>query len=156
VKVRFPCPICDCPGKLEPPARSDWQCLACDHRLHADAPPADGSLPHCLLCGNHELYKKKDFPHALGMAVLVVACLVSFFTYGMYEKWLTWAILIGTAAFDGLLFLWVGDVVVCYRCGAQHRGLTPGPEHRPHELAVAERYRQERIRREQLQAKKGE
>jgi hypothetical protein len=98
------------------------------------------------------LYKRKDFPHGLGLAVLTAACLVSFVTYGLYHKWLTWAILIGTALFDGLLYLWVGDAVVCYRCGAHHRGLTPGPGHAPFDLGTAERYRQERIRREQFQA----
>jgi hypothetical protein len=88
------------------------------------------------------------------MTILVLACIASFVTYAWYEKWLTWAILIGTAAFDGLLYLLVGDAVVCYRCGAHHRGLTPGPHHRPHDLGTAERYRQERIRREQLQERK--
>jgi hypothetical protein len=108
------------------------------------------SLPACVLCGGTELYKRKNFPHGLGLAILTAACLVSFVTYGLYEKWLTWAILIGTALFDGLLYLWVGDVVVCYRCQAHFRRLSPSPEHRPFDLATAERYRQERIRREQL------
>jgi hypothetical protein len=131
-----------------------WQCPACDHRLQVETPPADGSLPTCLVCGNQDLFKKKDFPHGLGLVILTGACLVSLVTYGLYEKWLTWAILIGTAAFDGLLYLWVGDVVVCYRCHAHYRGLSPGPNHKPFELTLAERYRQERLRREQLQAEK--
>jgi hypothetical protein len=50
-----------------------------------------------------------------------------------------------------LLYLVVGDVLVCYRCGAQHRGVAPSPAHQPFDLGIAERYRQERIRREQLQ-----
>ncbi|HMC88193.1 MAG TPA: hypothetical protein VKI17_01535, partial [Gemmataceae bacterium] len=52
----------------------------------------------------------------------------------------------------GLLYLWVGDVIVCYRCQAHYRGCESGPKHKPHELGIAERYRQERLRREQLQA----
>jgi hypothetical protein len=107
-----------------------------------------------VICGGSELYKKKDFPHGLGLTILTVACLVSFVTYGLYEKWWTWALLIGTALFDGLLYLCVGDAVVCYRCQAVYRGVAPGPEHKPFDLGTAERYRQERIRREQLQAAK--
>ena len=108
-------------------------------------------LPCCPVCGNHELYKKKDFPHWLGLNLLTFACVLSFFTYLWYEKWLTWAILIGSAAFDGLLYLWVKDVVVCYRCGAEHRGLGPeGEKVAPFELTVHERYRQERLRQEEL------
>jgi hypothetical protein len=44
----------------------------------------------------------------------------------------------------------VGDVSVCYRCGAEYRGFPVNPEHKPFELSVGERYRQEKIRREQL------
>jgi hypothetical protein len=129
----------------------DWQCLACDHRLRLEPDPA---LSRCPVCGNAELYKKKDFPHGLGMAILVLACIGSAITYAWYEWWLTWAILLGSAAFDGILYLLVGDVVVCYRCGAHVRKVPPGPNHKPFELTVGERYRQERIRREQLAAEK--
>jgi hypothetical protein len=149
VDVRFPCPECDRTGRLNLVGPANWQCPACDHRLQVDA--VDPALTSCPLCGNHELYKKKDFPHWLGMTILVVACLASVFTYGWYEKWLTWAILIGSAVLDGLLFLWVGDAIVCYRCGGTCRGFQPTDVHQPFELTIAERYRQERLRREQRQ-----
>jgi len=110
----------------------------------------DPALHTCPLCGNHELYKQKDFPHWLGLTILTVACLASVLTYGWYEKWLTWAILIGSALIDGVLYLSVGDAVVCYRCGASFTGFQPTDAHKPHELTIAERYRQERLRREQL------
>jgi hypothetical protein len=104
----------------------------------------------CGVCGNSEMYKKKDFPHALGLTILTVACVASTITYGLYDKWLTWAILIGSAAIDGLLYLWVKDVVVCYHCQAHHRGVGPGSSVPPFDLAIGERYRQEQLRREQL------
>jgi hypothetical protein len=111
----------------------------------------DPALPACAICGNAELYKKKNFPHGLGMGILVAALAASTVTYLLYLKVLTWAILVGSAAFDGLLYLWVGDAVVCYRCNAHHAGIQAGPAHKPFELTVHERYRQERLRREQLQ-----
>lgn len=114
------------------------------------AEPSGDRLSACVVCGNSELYKKKDFPHALGMGLLIVACLASAVTHYFYLPNWTWAILIGTAAVDGLLYLWVGDVVVCYRCQAHHRGIPTRPEHKPFDLGIAERYRQERIRREQI------
>jgi hypothetical protein len=131
------------------PGPSGWQCPQCDHLLALPA-DADPALPACVVCGDHELYKKKDFPHSLGMGILVLACLASTITYALHEFWLTWAILIGSAAFDGLLYLWVKDVIVCYRCGAHYRGVAANPEHKPFELTTHERYRQERLRREQL------
>lgn len=148
VNVTFACPTCEHPGRVALGQASDWQCPGCDHRLHVGVPSP--AVPACLICGNGELYKKKNFPHWLGMTILVGACLASVFTYGWYEKWWTWAILVGSALIDGLLYVSVGDVLVCYRCGAHHRGFEAAPRHRPHELIVAERYRQERLRKEQL------
>jgi hypothetical protein len=153
MNVTFACPVCDCPGRVALPGPADWQCPECDHRLHVDGAD-DGAVSSCAVCGNRELYRKKDFPHWLGMTILVAACLASVITYGWYEKWLTWAILLGSALFDGLLYLGVGDAVVCYRCHAHYRGLRSGTEHPPFELSVGERYRQERLRKEQLQAGK--
>jgi len=152
VKLRFACPGCGCPGKIASPWRAGWRCPACGHRLTIDPGTEATGLAECALCRCSELYQKKDFPHGLGMAILTVACLVSFITYGLYEKWLTWAILIGTALFDGLLYLWVGDAIVCYRCHAHYRGAMPGAAIGPFDLGLAERFRQERIRRDQLEA----
>ncbi len=150
--VCFACPSCERPARVDVSSPSDWQCPTCDHRQHF--PAADSALTSCVVCGNRELYKKKDFPHWLGMTILVSACVVSVFTYGWYHPGLTWAILIGSAAFDGILFLLVGDALVCYRCQAHYRGFKAGAEHRPHELTVAERYRQEELRRQQLRSLK--
>jgi hypothetical protein len=145
---RFDCPICEYAGRIEVPGRSEWQCPQCDHLLRLGE--VDAALSCCAVCGNSELYKKKDFPHSLGMGILVLACLASTVTYWLYDKWMTWAILIGSAAFDGLLYLWVKDVIVCYRCHAHFRGVAVNDEHKPFELTIHERYRQERLRREQL------
>jgi hypothetical protein len=148
VKVVFACPNCDAPAQANLDQPCDWQCEHCRHGLHLEQ--ADPALPVCLVCGNLELHKKKDFPHWLGMNILVLACAASFVTYFWYEKWLTWAILIGTAIFDGLLYLLVGDAVVCYRCQAHYKGFQSTPVHQPFELTVGERYRQERLRRERM------
>jgi hypothetical protein len=129
----------------------EWQCPRCDHVLQWPA-GADLTLSACNVCGNAELYCKKDFPHALGMGLLAAACVAFLVTNYLYRQWLAWAILLGSAVIDGLLYLLVGDVVVCYRCGAQHRRFVS--DHKPFELSVAERYRQERIRRQQLQEQK--
>lgn len=125
-----------------------WQCPVCQQRVALSA--VEPGLATCPLCGNVELYKKKDFPHGFGLAILALACAASVITYGWYEKWLTWTILIGSAAIDGLLYLWVGDAIVCYRCLGHYRGVRPTEAHKPFELVTAERYRQERLRREQL------
>jgi hypothetical protein len=152
VNVRFPCPTCEFPARVAIPGPGEWRCPDCDHRTPFTSVEVDPALTTCAVCGNAELYKKKDFPHGLGLAVLAGAFLISTITYGLYEKWPTWAILIGSAAFDGLLYLWVKDVIVCYRCNAHYRGFPSRDHHKPFELGIGERYRQEKARREQLQA----
>ncbi len=154
VNVRFACPVCEHYTRHALANLAEWHCPDCGHGVTLHPRRDDPDLHTCALCGNAELYKKKDFPHWLGLTILTVACLASIIPYWLYHQWLTWTILIGSALLDGLLYLWVGDVVVCYRCDAQYRGLTPAAEHKPFELGIAERYRQERLRREQLQAAK--
>ena len=148
MRVTLACPVCDHPSVVPIDQPSDWQCPACDHRLHLDA--ADPALPMCVACGCHELYKRKDFPQALGMTILLTACILSFVTYYAYEKWWTWSLLIGSALLDGGLYLLVGDVLVCYRCQAHYRGFTTTDAHQPFEITIGERYRQEKIRQERI------
>jgi hypothetical protein len=148
--VRFACPACGQPGRIDTTAHREWQCPSCDHFLRtAHAARADASLNVCAICGNTELYKKKLLPHWLGLTILGTACLAFLALNLLYLQWWAWAALIGSAVFDGLLYLWVPDVVICYRCDAHHSGLESTTEFQPFELVIAERYRQERIRREQ-------
>jgi hypothetical protein len=85
------------------------------------------------------------------MGLLALACGLFFIFAILYQYAIAWSILLGSAAIDLLIYYWVGDVVVCYRCGCQHRGITSrGVD--PFEISVAEKYRQERIRKEQLEA----
>ncbi len=151
MEVRTACPICDSRVRWSAAEPGDWICPGCDHAMPAPVPPADGRLTACLACGNPELYKKKDFPHWLGLSILTVASLAFLVANWFYWPRLAWAVLIASALVDGLLYLWVGDVVVCYRCGGEHRGVGPDAAAAPFELVVAERYRQEKIRRAQLQ-----
>ena len=151
VNVRFICPVCEQPGRLATPPPAEWVCPSCDHVLHLKPGNAEPTLTGCVVCGNAELYRRKDFPQGLGMGILVLSCLASSVTYWLYQKWWTWSILIGSALFDGVLYLVVRDVVVCYRCDAHYRALPSGPEHKHFELTTFERYRQEQMRRKQLQ-----
>ena len=75
----------------------------------------------------------------LGLAVLAVSCLAFFILMGRHQWYWAWGVLISCASFDFLLYMLVGDGIVCYRCGAEYRGREPGDAHRPHELVIAER-----------------
>ena len=154
MKIRIICPACETPGPTLDPGAASWQCPRCDHLVAVASPSPDPALPSCAVCGCADLYRKKDFPHVLGMTILLGSLVGSTFAYLYYDWWLTWAILIGSAAFDGILYLLVKDVVVCHRCESEHRGVLVDPaRHLPFELTVHERYRQEKLRKEALQGK---
>jgi hypothetical protein len=155
LKIRFACPGCERPSRAHVSRPADWQCPECDHLLRLAAGLSAGEWTTCPICGNGELYKKKNFPHWLGLSILTVASGSFFLLQLYYHPWLAWAILIGSAILDGGLYLWVGDAIVCYRCGAQVLGLTGPAPQPPFDLGIAERYRQERLRRQQLQKEKG-
>jgi hypothetical protein len=129
------------------------QCPGCDYRIELQH-PEERALSACAVCGEKELYRKKAFPHWLGMLLLVLACIGFMFANGLRRYWAAWGILLGSALIDGLLYMTVGDVVVCYHCNAHHRGFLANPVHGPFELSIGERYRQEKLRREQMQAEK--
>jgi len=112
---------------------------------------AEPTLTACAVCGNAELYRRKDFPQTLGVSILALCCVASTATYFYYQQWWTWSILIASAVFDCLLYLLVNDVTVCYRCNAHYRGFAAQPETPGVRADTFERYRQEQMRRKQLQ-----
>lgn len=154
MNVKVFCPACEELAPLPELRRKPWPCPHCEQFLvptPAAGAETEAGLLTCRHCGHGELYTQKDFPHWLGLSILIAAVVASFIAYSYYAIFWTWVILIGSAAVDGLLYWWVGNVVVCYRCLAQHRGFPPHPGHRPFDLAVGEKYRQERLRRKQPQ-----
>jgi hypothetical protein len=111
----------------------------------------DGTeLTCCRACGNEELYVQKAFPNWLGMSVVVAAGIGFLLFHWLYWFYAAWTCLIGAAATDTLLYFLMGNVTVCYRCGAQHSGFPPNPSHRSFDLSIAEKYRQEKLRRQEL------
>jgi hypothetical protein len=110
-------------------ARQAWA----EERLSLEHLAATGGLTGCLACGHPELYSQRDFPRGLGLAVVVGAAVLAPFT---------WYLSLGAAALlDALLYRFAPSVVVCYACGAGHRGFAPEPRHPRFDRAIAERLR---------------
>jgi len=132
--VAFVCESCDAPvyAQFDGTTRN-VACELCGHqhtlRGVSDGPP-DGSLERCLRCGTDRLYVQKDFNRTFGLAVFVVAALLSLPTWGL-------SLLVATVIDLGLYFL-LGDVTICYGCNTQHRGFAKNPAHGAFDLHVAE------------------
>jgi hypothetical protein len=157
MELTYECSRCESNQRVDHvEAATNLTCAACG----ATRPVAAGSiqgggLHACAYCSTAELYTQKDFPQGLGLAIVFVGFAISsvFWYYDMYF-W-TYGILLASALLDLALFYLVPDVIICYRCLGQHRGpgSNPGARFRYFDLAVGERYRQERLRVEEVRAR---
>ncbi len=99
------------------------------------------------MCGCNDLWRQKDFPQKVGVAIVGVGIVLSTIAYYNYWYKAAIAVLIGFALLDLFLFWFMADVLVCYRCGAAHRGTNLEDESHPaFDLEIAERYRQQALR----------
>jgi hypothetical protein len=148
MNVTFRCPHCNNVGHVEfGSAAADIACPNCHSKW--PIPPgaiASGDVTQCVICPSTELFVRKDFSQPLGVAIVVIGGLVSsIFWFYRLPLW-TYGVLFATALIDVLLYLTVGNLLQCYRCQAQYRGI-PGLENRePFNLETHEKHRQQKIR----------
>lgn len=109
-------------------------------------------LAGCPCCGSADLYVRKDFPQGLGLLIVVAGCVVSTVFWYYERPTAALLILLAWALVDMALYFRVPDVTICYRCESQLRGPGSNPDGRlrTFDLAIGERYRQERLRAEEL------
>lgn len=118
-------------------------CADCGQTLQV--PPeaiVDEGLTRCLVCPSTDLYVRKNFPQRLGVLIVVVGFAASCVAWYFYMTYLTFAILFATALIDVGLYVIVGDVLMCYRCGAIYRGAAHLERHGAFSLETHERHRQ--------------
>lgn len=145
MQLVFSCPRCTQPvrhhvtGATETLACSwcDWSRPIGRGDLVAEQPK------RCLSCGCDDLWRQKDFPQHVGLLMVGLAAVLSTIAWAYIRPFLAIGILMGFALIDLLLYAWMQDVLVCYRCGARHRHAHPDDRHPRFDLEIAERYRQE-------------
>ena len=157
MELTYECPECHATGRVRAVESVEvLKCGGCGHDrpLRRDGLEPDGSLASCLWCATDDLYIQKDFPHGLGLGIVVVGFLVSTIFWAMYMPKSALAVLLATAGLDMAMYYLVPDVTICYRCLSQFRGPRTNPAERfaPFDLAIGERYRQERIRIEEMRS----
>ena len=162
MRITFACPACHSTAALDGvEARSALDCPACGVALpvpsgalewRADGAPARARLRRCLVCPSGELFARKDFPQRLGVAIVVAGLAASCITWGMRLLVPTFAILFATALVDVILYLFMPECLVCYRCGARYRGDGVCDEAGGFDLETHERHRQGAARARALSA----
>lgn len=156
MELTYTCPNCDAVGQIASvEAEYLATCPGCAlTRELTRSATVGGELSACAWCATEDLYLQKDFPHGLGLAIVVSGFVASTVFWYYYMPIPAFAVLLSTAALDVALYYLVPDVTICYRCLSQYRGTGTNPEGRilPFDLAIGERYRQERLRVEAIRA----
>ena len=157
IELTYECPKCHAvgsAGRIEPSGSA--VCRGCSTELTFRPASFEGDgLRACPVCATDDLYVQKDFPQGLGLAIVVVGFAVSTVFWYQDRPVPALGILLVSALVDMALFYAVPDVTICYRCLSQLRGdgANPGGRFKWFDLALGERYRQERLRIEELKAR---
>lgn len=154
MNLRYRCSACGAQQRAKLAAEpSVLHCAGCAQEIRLRNGAVEGrTLRECAVCGTTDLYFQKDFPHRTGLVIVVIGFILSSVAWADYHYPLSIGILMATAAIDLCLFYVVGNVLVCYRCLGEYRGFDRRPDQQAFDLAIGERYRQERIRLESLRS----
>jgi ribosomal protein S27E len=148
MNITYRCPGCQQTTQVDFDRQSAAiACAACGEPI--ETPPGavtDAGLSRCLVCPSTEVFVRKDFSQPLGVTIVVIGFAISsVFWYFRMPLW-TYGVLFATALIDVVLYLIVGNLIQCYRCQAQYRGV-PGLEtHEPFNLETHEKHRQQAAR----------
>lgn len=96
---------------------SKAHCDVCGHDTAVKFTPAhmEGRLEVCPVCERQDFYKQKDFNRKIGVALFVIAAILSIWTYGLS--------LVALYLVDLLLFRKLALVAICYKCQTNFRSL---------------------------------
>ncbi len=152
MELTYACPGCGAIGVVSPLEQTPTvTCSGCSssHPLRQNV-VVDSTLAGCPWCGSTDLYNQKDFPQGLGLLIVVVGFVISTVFWYYEMPLLTYLVLFISAIADMILFYQVKNVTICYRCLSQYRSVPLANQRfQAFDLAIGERYRQEKIRVEQ-------
>ena len=157
MNVAYYCDECDRTTQTEIDA--DSSSVACRHcqavtKLQPNSIVGD-DVTRCVICPCEELFVRKDFPQRLGLMIIAVQMITSSITWYFHMIYWTFAILGISALLDFVLYMCIGNVLQCYRCQSQYRGIAGLADRDAFSLETHERYRQQQARMAEAQSSAG-
>lgn len=141
--IHFGCPECSRELEASSDGPDTLECAGCGQSLGLGKSPSlrtGQSVDVCAVCGHPDMYVQKDFNRNLGLGIVVLGVMASLVFFAANQPFLSVAALVLMAVIDGLIYLSVGEVTVCYSCHAIYRGFAPNPRHKSFNLQLLERY----------------
>ena len=131
MKIQFLCPHCKHELEFEDLSQDESPCPLCQKTIRlriTERMRRDNMVDHCAVCDCNTVYVQKDFNRTLGVSIFVAGAilfLLCAWKNRLVEGTLVWAAFVLA---DGLLYKFLPDVTICYKCYAQYRevALEPG------------------------------
>jgi hypothetical protein len=146
MQIRYHCPTETCVAIIEyEPLEECGDTMECP-RCHTKHPMTISEMirkedmaDRCAVCDSTELFVRKDFPQALGFAIVVVFGLIAIY-YFTVSVVIAWSVLGSAILLDLIIYSVLGRVTTCYACRAEYRKCKLNPAHEGFDLATSEKY----------------
>ena len=118
MEVQITCSQCGSSVDVHPDLNAQkGSCDICQHvqEVKFNQDHIDSVLKDCPVCTRQDFYKQKDFNRTIGVALFVVAAILSIWTYGLS--------LVALYLVDLFLFRKLAMVAICYKCKTNFRKL---------------------------------
>ena len=150
MQIIFQCPVCDSRSLSQPVQPTGAvQCQHCDWSRDEGAHDFEGEYcRRCRICGCNDLWRQKDFPPGAGLAFVAAGGVLSTLAWWYHRPLWALGILMFFALIDMLLYTFMTDMLVCYRCRARHRKTALDEGHIAFNLELNERYVQMKKRQD--------
>ena len=140
MRLRFACRACEATvatAAITPPA--DVACPDCGSRTFFAAPPGnpDAPIDRCLTCGGPHLFLQKEFPRRLGLGIAILGAGLFLVLMGLERIYLGFAVLLGVALVDALVYRAAKMLTVCYHCRTEYRRHPVNPRHEGYDPKIA-------------------
>lgn len=151
--IIFQCPVCEQRTISHPePATAPVGCSHCDWSRDEGEKDFEGDYcRRCRVCGCDDLWRQKDFPPGLGIAFVSIGAVLSTIAWSRHEPEWAIGILMAFAFIDLMLYTFMTDMLVCYRCRARHRRTALDEAHIGFNLELNERYVQMKKRQDEAE-----
>ena len=134
MEVQITCTKCGSSVDVHPDLNAQKvNCDICQHvqDIKFNQDHIQNVLKECPVCSRQDFYKQKDFNRKIGVALFVIAAILSIWTYGLS--------LVALYLVDLFLFKKLAMVAICYKCKTNFRKLANMSEIRDYDHEMNDR-----------------
>jgi hypothetical protein len=132
--IQITCTSCGSSVEVHPDRLAHQaKCDVCQHSMDVTFSPEleQGLLKDCPVCTRQDFYKQKDFNRKIGVALFILAAILSIWTYGLS--------LVALYLVDLFLFRKLPMVAICYKCRTNFRNVSNISEIRDYDHEMNDR-----------------